>query len=219
MRLDKKFLARLLGTPEGDVGDVRNMTFELTNAAGDGAKTFKNLLDKRFSQRIQALAMVFAREDELGVVIRAHIHIEHELHDIIHFAAPSPSHLKSMDRLEFSEKVSLALVLGLNVALKPALSAAGGLRNKFAHSLDMKLKEDDVKNLISTLTPSAKQKFQILLKHGLSVAASQPKLSSEGKSYFRIRNRLSCFFLQLFREVANERHRLAFEKLQSMAWH
>jgi hypothetical protein len=219
MRLDKKFLARLLDIPESEIGDIKGLTFELTNAAEAGPETFKSLVDDRFKRRIDALAAVLAKEDELGVVVRAHIHIEHELHDIVYFAAPNPDHLKIMDTLEFSKKVSLALVLGLNADLKPALNAAGNLRNKFAHRLDMKLEEEDVKALISTLTPSAKQRFQVVLKNALAVAAGQPKPSAEAMSYFRTRSQLMSFFMQLFREVTTERHRLAFEKLQSVAWH
>jgi hypothetical protein len=220
MRLDKKFLARLLGIPEAEIRDVRGMTFQLTKAAEDGPETFKALLDERFKKKLNALTPVLVKEDELGMVVRAHIHIEHELHDAIYFGAPSLAHLKCiMDKLEFSEKVSFALVLGLNADLKPALNAAGNLRNKFAHRLDMKLGEEDVKNLVSKLTPSAKQKFHVLLKNALTVAAGQPKPSAEAMCYFRTRTQLMSFFLQLFHEVAKERHRLAFERLQSMAWH
>jgi hypothetical protein len=219
MRVDKRFLARLLGIPEEEIGNIQGMTFELKNAAEDGPETFKSLLDERFTKKIEALRQILWKEDELGTVIRAHIHIEHELHDFIYFAAPSPAHLKITDDLEFSEKVSLALLLGLNADLRPALNAAGKLRNKFAHRLDMKLGEEEVKNLVSTLTPAAKQRFQLLLENALSVAAGQPRLPPEAMSYFRARNQLSCFLLQLFHEVAKERHRLAFEKLQNMAWH
>ena len=69
-----------------------------------------------------------------------------------------------MGDFEFSEKVSLALVLGLNADLKSAPSAAAKLRNKFAHRLDMEVSQEDVKNLTATLTPTAKQKFQYLLR-------------------------------------------------------
>ena len=120
-----------------------------------------------------------------------------------------------MEDLEFSEKVSLALVLGLNADLKSAPSAAGNLRNKFAHRLDMEVLQEDVKNLTATLTPTAKQKFQYLLREGLAVTAELPKLPHEAMSFFRTQIQLSCFFVQLLREVAEERHRVAFEKLQA----
>jgi|SRR6516162_55979 len=76
------------------------------------------------------------------------------------FAAPVPGPLKSFDTMEFTDKVQLALLLGLTPDLKSALNATGRLRNKFAYKLDMKIGEDEAKNLITTLTPSAKQRFQ-----------------------------------------------------------
>jgi hypothetical protein len=46
-------------------------------------------------------------------------------------------------------------MLGLNVHLKPALTATGKLRNKFAHTLGMKLREEEAGNLTATLTLEA----------------------------------------------------------------
>jgi len=120
--------------------------------------------------------------------------------------------------MEYSEKVQLALVLGLNAELKPALNATGNLRNKFSHRLDMKIGEEEVTNLISTFTPSAKQQFQRLLRSALSELPSTV-LEGEALSYFQAQIKATIFFLQLFDEVAKERYRLAFEKMQSMARH
>jgi hypothetical protein len=161
---------------------------------------------------------VLGAQDDLGTVVRAHIYIKHELRDFIFFAAPSPAHLKGFDDMEFSEKVRLALVLGLNAELKPALNAAGKLRNKFAHRLDMKIGEEEAKNLISQFSPQAKQRFQARLSSTLSGVTSTQKLPSKARSYFKARIQVMVFFVQLFDEVAEERHRMAFEKLQQMAW-
>jgi hypothetical protein len=110
--------------------------------------------------------------------------------------------------MEFSEKVQLALVLGLNGELRPALNAAGNLRNKFSHT----------ENLTATLTRPAKQRFQALLKSTLATLSSTSSLTGAGLSYFRAQIQVMVFFLGLFDEVAKERHRLAFEKIQAMAW-
>jgi hypothetical protein len=217
MRLDKKFLARLLGVAENLIGDIKGLTFEL-NVDG-GLQTFKEVLDERHKKKAMELATALTKEDDLGTVVRAHIHIEHELHDFIFFAAPARDHLKSTDKMEFSEKVTLALVLGLKSNLKPSLNAAGNLRNDFAHKLDMNLGEDRLKNLIATLSPDSKQGYQRLLKEYLAMAEGAQNLSSEAKAFYLRRAQLSSFFLQLFMDVANERHRLAFEMLQSIALH
>jgi len=82
---------------------------------------------------LESLSGALRNEDDLGKVVRAHIHIEHELQEFIFFAAPVPDQLKSFDSMEFTEKVQLALLLGLTPDLKAALNATGRLRNKFAH--------------------------------------------------------------------------------------
>jgi hypothetical protein len=217
MRLDKKFLATLLGVDESEIPSISGMTFELSSAPEGGA-TFKSLIHDRHIKRAKALGAVLTTDDDLGKVVRAHIYIEHELQDFIFFAAPSSAHLKRFDQMEFSEKVRLALVLALNAELQPALNAVGNLRNKFSHRLDTKLGEDEAKNLIATLSRPAKQRFQALLKSTLAGLPSTASLTGEGLSYFRAQSQVMVFFLALFDEVARERHRLAFEKLHAMAW-
>jgi hypothetical protein len=170
---------------------------------------FEELISERQEKKVEALFATLTTEDDLGRVVRAHIHIEHELQELILFAAPSPSHLKSFDKMEFSEKVQLALVLGLNADLKAALAAAGNLRNKFSHRLDMKIGEQEANNLIATFKSSAKQRFQAIF-HKI-VSESKP-LESEDLVRFRV----ILFFLHLFDEVAQERRRLAFEKMGRM---
>jgi hypothetical protein len=216
MPLDKKFLATLLGVDESEIPNISGMTFELANAPEGGA-TLKSLIQDRDTKRAIALGAVLRTDDDLGKVVRAHIYIEHELQDFIFFAAPSSAHLKRFDHMEFSEKVRLALVLGLNAELQPALKAVGNLRNKFSHRLDTKLGEDEAKNLVATLTRPAEQRFQALLKSTLATVPSASSLTGEDLSYFRAQGQVMVFFLGLFDEVSKERRRLAVEKLQAMA--
>jgi hypothetical protein len=196
---------------------IKGLTFELDNAS-ENLTTFKDLLVERRIKRFRLLATILAAEDDLGKIVRSHNYIENELQEFIFFAAPNPTHLK-FDGMEFAEKVRLALILGLNSDLKPPLSAAGTLRNKFAHRLDMKIGQDETKILVSTFTPHIKQRFQALLQSTLSELPDVPKLKGEGLSYFKAQSQLMVFFLQLYEEMAKERHRIAFDKLQGMAWH
>jgi hypothetical protein len=216
MRLDKKFLATLLGVDESEIVSISGLTFKLANASGEMA-TLTSFLEDRHMRRVHALGRVLVAEDDLGKVVRAHIYIEHELQDFIFFAAPNPGQLPRFEHMEFSEKVRLALVLGLNSELKPALNAAGNLRNKFSHKLDMKLGEEEAKNLIATLTPSARQRFQALSQSALSDLPEASVLTSDRQ--LRAQYQVMVFFLALFDGVTQERHRLALEKLQSLAWH
>ena len=94
------------------------------------AADWVSIRDRILWRMANALFAEFKRDaDDLAVVVRAHLHIEHELDELIYFAAPNPTHLK--ERMEYSEKVWLALVLGMNAELKPALNAVGNLRTNF----------------------------------------------------------------------------------------
>lgn len=94
-------------------------------------------------------------EDDLGIVIRAHVHIEHELKEYILTVAPKPEHIKPSD-YDYDGLLALAFTLGLSAELKPALSAIGNLRNKFAHRLDMALTKHEANNLYRALSAKIK---------------------------------------------------------------
>jgi hypothetical protein len=214
MPLEKTFMARLLGIDESEITDItgRRVTLNREPDASD----FQSLIHDRVRKRYNALVKVLTKEDDLGRVIRAHIYIEHELRDFIFFAAPNPEFVKRFDGVEFSEKVHLALLLGLNRDLRSALSAMGNLRNKFAHALDMKIKEEEVKSLIATLPPVHRDKLQFLWRRHLSEAEIPVAsvLTDLRKSTFRAKTRLLEFFLVLFECVAEERHRVGTAKLK-----
>jgi hypothetical protein len=93
MRIDKAFLARLLGVDASEIADVLGMSFELAERR-DEFNSFKDLIHDRLRKRIEALGAVLSKDDDLGKVVRAHIYIEHELHDFVFFAAPCADQLK-----------------------------------------------------------------------------------------------------------------------------
>jgi hypothetical protein len=184
MRIDKKLVAKLLDIDEAEIASLGSLPFKLD-------ATFERLLDERQRRRLESLSTALRNEDDLGKVVRAHIHIEHELQDFIFFGSPVPDQLKSFDTMEFTDKVQLALLLGLTPDLKAALNATGRLRNKFAHKLDMKIGEDEAKNLIATLTPSAKQHFQARLDNALSGLPENSALAGDALAYFNTQIRVS----------------------------
>jgi hypothetical protein len=213
MQVDKKLLAKLLDINEAEIATLGGLSFKLDAPSN----TLERLLEERQRRRLESLSAALRNEDDLGKVVRAHIHIEHELQDFIFIAAPVPDQLKGFDNMEFTDKVQLALLLGLTPDLKAALNATGRLRNKFAHKLEMKIGEDEAKNLIATLTPSAKQRFQARLDDALSGLPEKATLAGEELVYFNTHIRVSVFFLQLFDHVSRERHRVALKKIQQMA--
>jgi len=78
------------------------------------------------------------------------------------------------------------------------------------------MSEKEVTDLINTFAAPARQRFQKLLH---ATIPDGRRLSGDAKSYFSVRHQLLTFFTRLFDEVAEECHRVAFEKLQQMAWH
>jgi hypothetical protein len=235
VQLDEKFLANFLDLEEAEIRRLPH---------GTDGRTINDLVAERHKRRMQALATALESEDDLGKVVRGHIHIEHELQQIIFFAAPNPDQLKAFERQEFSEKVRLALVLGLKSDLASPLNAAGNLRNKFAHQLDTTLNQEMAKNLVATLPAALRARFEALLRNVVSegpkalIAKLPPAwkaqieaalghsileladpfdiLKGEARVLAEARVDVLVFYLCLFEELANERHRFAFEKIQRM---
>jgi hypothetical protein len=102
---------------------------------------------------------VLSGEDELGVVVRAHIHIEAKLLELLELLAPEPTYLERMN-LDFAQRVNLAVVLGLEAEHAPPLSALGKLRNFFAHRLDAHLTDDKINSLYEALSAGDKEVVQ-----------------------------------------------------------
>jgi imidazoleglycerol phosphate dehydratase HisB len=88
-------------------------------------------------------------EDALGVVIRAHIHVEHQLNAFIEEIVPYPDELRPM-QLDYSQRVHLVVALGLKEELKKPLLALGTLRNEFAHRLTASLTKARVDDFYET---------------------------------------------------------------------
>lgn len=98
-------------------------------------------------------------EDDLGAVVRAHIHIESALNDLISLFFVEPKHI-DMLKLEFHEKVTLAQACGLRSQFAPPLNALGTLRNNFAHKLDAELGKSEVDSLYKSFDGEDKQVIQ-----------------------------------------------------------
>src|SRR5713101_2652076 len=113
--------------------------------------------------RLSTFTEALNSEDDLGMVVRAHIHIEHELREFVTSAAPRPDQVK-FPEMNFDGTIRLALVLGLDAKLKPALNAIGNLRNKFSHRLGMKLGSQEVNDLFAALSPEHQKMVQEMYK-------------------------------------------------------
>ncbi len=98
-------------------------------------------------------------EDELGMVIRAHIHIEHHLNELLNMVIPYPGYLKAM-QLDYAGKVNLAGATGLRPDIVSPLLALGNLRNQMAHKLGTKITKSRERNFYKTFGSEGKHTIQ-----------------------------------------------------------
>ena len=78
------------------------------------------------------------REDNIGLVLRGHLHVERKLIAFISRQLLYPERI-DWGKIDYTGKVELALSCGLEVDIRPALEHLQTLRNNFAHSLNAKI--------------------------------------------------------------------------------
>lgn len=122
-------------------------------------------------------------EDELGVVIRAHTHIEASVNELLALFVPFPKYLDDMN-LGYAQKVRLACAHGLKKQHLAPLLAMGKIRNAFAHKLNAKLTRDRVSELYGSFSSDdrkvvhlsyEKTKSQMLVEKGPDFRKLEPK--------------------------------------------
>ncbi len=107
----------------------------------------------------EAFEAALNHEDDLGAVIRVHLHIEHHVNQLLELLVPFPEDLKSV-KLDYDNRVKLLSALRIKPESTKVLSALGTMRNKFAHNLNYKLDKSNVKNLYETIGSSDKEILQ-----------------------------------------------------------
>ena len=123
--------------------------------------------------------------DELGMVLRSHLHIEHKLEVFIKSAAPNYSKYEKQLNLEYNSKVLLSCALGLSDSLRGPLQAVGQLRNRFAHKPNFALTSSIVKAVYATFSEPHKQQLRIayseVAKRTKRTEKQYDQLSAEGQ--------------------------------------
>lgn len=104
------------------------------------------------------------KEDDLGMVIRAHIHIEHRLERYLALVVPHYEKYRTQITPDYETKINLALAMGLPEELRSVLKSLGTLRNRFAHQPNQSLKETDADNVYKALSSAQKDLFQKTFK-------------------------------------------------------
>lgn len=97
-------------------------------------------------------------EDELGVVIRAHIHIEARVYTLLESLIPFPGKLP---KLRFDQVLNLVCALGLRDTFIGGIKELGNIRNRFGHQLDTKLTAGRVENILDNMS---EEDSEILLR-------------------------------------------------------
>lgn len=110
-----------------------------------------------------SFAKALSSEDDLGAVVRVAIWVESLVMRLVEQPLPAPKALKDLN-LDYHGKVQLAVALGMPEEMAAVLKALGSLRNRFAHQLDMVLKESDVSNVYKALPPARRSYLHEFLK-------------------------------------------------------
>lgn len=104
-----------------------------------------------------------AHEDNIGLVLRGHLHVEHQL---IRFISNQLLYPERIDwgKINYSGKVELALACGLDIDIHPGLAYLETLRNRFASSLNAAIDSNWVLNAYIGLPQSIKNDVELAYK-------------------------------------------------------
>ena len=91
------------------------------------------------------------REDDLGLVIRGHLHIEHQLIEIAIASLPFASRV-DWNEVSFRTKLDIASACGLPEDRKRLILQLNTLRNEFAHQLSASIRKDEVMGIYNSLS-------------------------------------------------------------------
>lgn len=124
-------------------------TDEMANLTGGFEKEGKELL-KKFKEDTKS-------EDELQVVLRGHLYLEHEIEKILRFVLVEPDYILT-NRFMFMNKVNLGVALGLiPKEIAKVYEKLNRLRNKFAHTLEFKITDKNVNDIVSHMNENMRK--------------------------------------------------------------
>ncbi len=91
------------------------------------------------------------REDDVGLILRGHLHAEHQLVELLTAVLPMGDRC-DWSKISFFAKVESAYGCGLPLDVKDLLAKIGTLRNNFAHRLDAEITKKEVLALYNGLS-------------------------------------------------------------------
>lgn len=106
---------------------------------------------------------VLLNEDDIGKVIKSHIHIENLIYQFIDLSVMDSEPLKAMN-LDYYSAIHLAVSLGLPKRLLSPLKCLGSIRNKFAHCIDQKLSKNEINAIYKSLDQTDKLEVNSMME-------------------------------------------------------
>ena len=128
------------------------------------------------------------REDDLGLVIRGHLHIEHQLIEVASACLPYASRI-DWNEISFRAKLEIAYACGLPKDRRQLILRLNGLRNEFAHQLSASIQKTEVVDIYNSLSDTIRSTLKDSFKHmGLG--------TFPGPAALEPRDLLVCLFMQ-----------------------
>jgi hypothetical protein len=98
------------------------------------------------------LPLLQSKTDEMGLVLKCHLILEYYIDEYLIAAHPTISNFFNA-RLTFNQKIDLInntrTVFGM---FNPSIKALNTLRNKFSHRLSYEVQNDDLREIVNTMT-------------------------------------------------------------------
>ncbi|WP_149185471.1 hypothetical protein [Bacillus sp. AY2-1] len=111
---------------------------------------FKEQVGNKIDKDVQEFLNATVGGDELQVILRGHLYIEHELEKLLKIYMVEPE-LVLTERFMFMNKINLAIALGaLSLDKKIPYKRLNDLRNKYVHQLKFKVSETDLNRLVDS---------------------------------------------------------------------
>jgi hypothetical protein len=144
------------------------------------------------------------REDDVGLVLRGHLHIEHQLIELASALLPVAERC-DWGKISYRAKVELAYGCGLPKDLKEPLERLGSVRNGFAHTLNVSLSKQSVLDLYNSLS--------VRLQDGLKVSYRAMGLGElASPSSIEPRDLLTLVYLNALQAIKAAVHQLRHGK-------
>ncbi|MGG1151241.1 hypothetical protein [Bacillus wiedmannii] len=162
---------------------------------------FRMQVGEKIDKDVQDFLSATVGMDELQMILRGHLYIEHELERLLKIYLVEPKHILT-DRFMFMNKLNLAVALGgLSSGKKNSYKKLNDLRNRYVHALKFKMSEQDLTGLVDS--------FDADLKHEPSVEDWNEGLPAEYRD--STSNKLLSAILAMWTYLAKEVYMLSMD--------